>query len=491
MLVNAFDLFLKQKRFDLIFKYLYVKSPSSFTKNAYLENIRAFNNFSEKSSNGTDKDSSEKFITIFDNLINSIQNEGFKTEQNAIPIGRSGEIIDGAHRLAICASLGYNIETISSNLDALWDYQFFHNKGMDEKVMDYGALEYVKLNPHAYIVNLQPVTTMDDDSKVLDILNSHGFVYYKKECWLSFNGLVNFKKICYGSFWEKAPWIGSPEDGFFGAQDHANHSMGINPMRVFVFVCENLEEVQKAKKEIRDIYGIGNYSVHINDTHEEAICLAENYFNANTLFQLNTRPFHLYDEVFEKHIEVLKTECKNRNIDIDRVCGAGSTPMNVFQIRHSQDLDYLTIGDSVLPDDEIISSHNKYERNYPHPITEIITDPSFHMYYNGVKFISLDTLYAMKKFRREIPKDYLDCKKIRTIIFYRKILDIIHQEQLCKKMGTKKQCKIVKYLYKYNKKYGDLSIKVFILKNWRTLKRNYPIVAKMNTQIKKKWYCKK
>ena len=485
MQVKALDFLLWQKRFDLIFKYLYVKDSSSFAKTAYLESIRAFNNYSEESSNGIKKNSPDDFISTFDGLINTIKKEGYQTEQGTIPVGRSGEIIDGAHRLAICAYLNYTIKTEPSCLDALWDYQFFRDNGMDENIMDYGALEYVKLNPHAYIVNLQPVTTVDNENNVLEILNKHGFVYYFKKCWLSYNGLVNLKKICYGSFWEKAPWIGTPEDGFSGARDHANHSMGRNSMRVFVFVCDKFSKVQNAKNEIRDIYGIGNYSVHINDTHEEAICLAENYFNANTLFQLNTRPYHLYDELFEKNIEVLKKECYSRNIDINRVCGAGSTPMNVFQIRHSQDVDYLSLDEDVLPDNEIISSHNKHQDIYPHSIRNIITNPSYHMYYNGIKFISLDILYAMKMQNSRAAKNILDCKKIHRILMYRKIVRQISQKKICQRGNTKKQGKWVLYLYKYNVKYGDISIKILMLNKWNSLKKKYPIMAKCISRIKK------
>lgn len=468
MQVNALDLFLKQRRFDLIFKYLYAKDPSPFAKAAYLENIRAFNNYHEECpSDGVPKNQPEDFITSFNSLIANLKENGYNDEEGVIPIGANGEIWDGGHRLSICAFLNYYVSVEHTTIqNGPWDYAFFRARDMRPETMDYGALEYVKLNPNAYIVNLQPITSPNNDQTVIDILNKYGFIYYCKSVWITYNGLVNLKKICYGSFWEKASWIGSLADGFLGAQDHANKSMGRNPMRVFVFVCDNLAKVQLAKKEIRDIYGIGNYSVHINDTHEEAVCLAENYFNTNTLFQLNTRPFHFYDEEFEEHIEALKTECTARNIDIDRVCGAGSTPMNVFHIRHSQDFDCLTLDEAVLPENEIISSHNKYRNNYPFPINEIISNPSLHMYYRGIKFISLETLYAMKKYRMEIPKDYLDCKRIHILLLYKKIIDTIGQGRLCRKEVVKIQSRIVLLLYKYNNTLGCISIKSSLLSAW-------------------------
>ena len=64
MKLNARELFFKQKRFDLIFKYIYLKYPhNDFAKKAYLENIRAFNNFYEvEPSDGIAKNTSEDFI---------------------------------------------------------------------------------------------------------------------------------------------------------------------------------------------------------------------------------------------------------------------------------------------------------------------------------------------------------------------------------------------------------------------------------------------
>lgn len=485
MQINSLDLFLTQRRFDLIFKFLYAKDPSNYVKDAYLESISAFNGFSEESTNGILKSNPSDFLTIFDTLINEIKEHGFDSRLGLLPIGTNGDIIDGAHRLAICAAYRINVVTETSHLNALWDYHFFRDNGLRSDIMDFGALEYVKINPNAYIVNLQPVTNSNKDNKVVEILEKYGFVYYEKKCWVTFNGLVNLKKICYGSSWEKASWIGSVSDGFYGAKDHASHSMGKNPMRVFIFVCPNINNVKKAKEEIRALYGIGNYSVHINDTHEEAICLAENYFNSNTLFQLNTRPYQFHDKIFENHIEYLKLECQKNDVSTDRICGAGSTPLNVFHIRHSQDLDYITIDEKRLPENEIISSHNRYQENYPYSIQEIVTNPIFHMYYNGIKFISLDVLYEMKNKRHEIPKDILDCRKLKHIIFYKKIFNKRVQSKICKHGRTKIQGKLVALLYKYNERFGNKSLKLLSKptklsprERWRKLKRKSPLIQK-------------
>ena len=103
---NALQLLFKQKRFDLIFKYLYLKYPDSdFVRTAYLENIRVFNGFVEVvPSDGIPKSSAEEFIDRFNKLYESIKTKGFDS-LCSIPVRRNGEISDGATSIgSLCVS---------------------------------------------------------------------------------------------------------------------------------------------------------------------------------------------------------------------------------------------------------------------------------------------------------------------------------------------------------------------------------------------------
>lgn len=433
MMQDAFNLFLQQKRFDLIFKYIYLKNEkSNFAKFAYLESIRAFNNFHEiEPSDGISKDTAGDFLQSFDKLYHSIKNRGFDKDK-FIPIGDNGEISDGAHRLTCAAVLGLNVETKADHRNDLYDYNFFVNHDMNPSIMDYGALEYVKLNPNAYIVNIHSIADKSKDKDVVSILEKYGFIYYKKEIKLTFNGYVNLKKLSYGSFWDKEDWIGTVENRFEGAQMHARNSIGKDPLRVFVFICDDLNKVIKAKAEIRSLFNLGNFSVHINDSREEAIWLAETYFNKNSLEMINLRSFFYETPELDEKIAELKKEVKSRNICVDNICAAGSTPFNVFGIRESSDLDFLYNGNAEFNiQTENLSNHDSELVYYPYPKREIIENPMYHFYYHGIKFATLDVVYAMKKNRHEIPKDLNDCKLIEK---FRK-----QQKRCCFKIFEKKK----------------------------------------------------
>ncbi len=419
--MDAKSLLLNNNRFDLIFKYLYLtnkdKNPSFFSK-MYLENIRAFNNFHEEEpSDGVPKESAEDFLKSFDTLFENIKQNGFDSK-SIIPIGNNGEISDGAHRLTCAAVLNLDVPVENDGRNDNYDYKFFMDRNFNPQFADYGALEYVKLQKDAYIVNLHAVVEEKYDTKVEEILNKYGCIYYKKRVPLNYNGYVNLKKLSYGSFWEREPWIGTVDNRFSGAQDHAKHSKGNGKfIRAYVFVCKNPQDLITIKQEVRDLFNIGNYCIHINDHREEAVALAQLYFNDNSIQIFNTRPFTFEDQNYDENIEELKKRIKKDNLQIEDFIIGGSSPLNIIGTRKSDDIDYLFNGkEKFNGEDDLISSHDTELKFYPDTKENLIYDNKYFFYYKGIKVVSLETLYKLKSTRGEKPKDIRDCKTIKRLL---------------------------------------------------------------------------
>ena len=391
------DLFLNQIRFDLMFKYLYIKNlefekNTEFFKNLYLEHIRVFNNFYEREPS---KIKASDFLNGYKELYNSLKKYGFD-EKNPIPVNGELQITNGAHRLSASFALGLNVvveEGSRKFSSKSYNYEFFRRKHINSLYADYAALEYVRLNPNSFIVNIQPASSPEFDKEAEKILEKYGFIYYKKNIFVSFNGLVNLKKLFYGE--EK--WIGNLQNDFKGAKKHAKNSSGPYPLRAYIFVCDDIKNVRRAKEEIRKVYNIGKNSVHINDTHKEAIRIAECYFNDNSLFVLNNRPYNFEDKLFDSMLMKLPPD----------ICCAGSSPMNVFGIRKSRDIDFLSLNPTGLENEHA----GAWESYYPYNRAEIILNPENYFYYNGVKFITLEVLKKMKTERGE-EKDLRDIELI-------------------------------------------------------------------------------
>ena len=129
---------LHPSRFDLMAKYLYVKSidknlNTDFFKELYHKHFVTFNGCKELPDNtigeiGIAKNNIDDFINSFDKLIKNLKKNGYD-ERFPIPIGNNGIIVNGAHRLV--ASYYFNITPKFINLNEEgnvgYNYSFFLN----------------------------------------------------------------------------------------------------------------------------------------------------------------------------------------------------------------------------------------------------------------------------------------------------------------------------------------------------------------------------
>jgi hypothetical protein len=132
-------------RYDVFIKYYYVQAYLSqknylIAKKIYLNHIQSFNNFTEPDGS---KNSPKDFIESFNNLIDKIKKEGIN--KTIIPITKNGEIIDGAHRLAIALYLNLKVRfAIFDLLDANYGKEFFIKRGFNQKYVNIIDNEVVK-----------------------------------------------------------------------------------------------------------------------------------------------------------------------------------------------------------------------------------------------------------------------------------------------------------------------------------------------------------
>lgn len=132
-------------RYDVFIKYYYVQAYVTnknyiLAKKIYLNHINSFNHFIEPDGK---KNTADDFINSFNKLIDDIKNtDKIKT---IIPVTKNGEIIDGAHRLAIALYLNKKVRfAIFDLLDANYSKDFFINKGFNAKYIKIIDEEVVK-----------------------------------------------------------------------------------------------------------------------------------------------------------------------------------------------------------------------------------------------------------------------------------------------------------------------------------------------------------
>ena len=324
----------------------------------------------------------------FKSIINNVVDE-------PVPVNDEGHLANGAHRLAAALyhqrPINARQTTQDENYPIFADYNFFRDKGLSSDILKRSALEYAKLKSNTHVICLFPIahTRLDE---VMDIINEHCNIFYHSSETLNSRGQIGLiKEIYLKDGWANEQGIQRKCDQCF---------MGKTNITFVLVDAKDLETVKEMKKKIRSLFNVGNHSVHINDTHEEAVRIAKTVFNDNSIHFLNNRKI----ATFSNYKKLMSDTSPNDNTVI-----TGSTVLSLYGLRDCKDID------SIYYENAPADSHNQYlETHYKLSVDDIVNDPRNHLYYNGFKYVSLDVIKNMKTIRNE-SKDIVDVQLIESI----------------------------------------------------------------------------
>jgi len=415
-------------RFDLLVKYIFAKSVidkknTKWINELYIQHIKYFNNFSED--NFPKKTTGNHFISSFKKLIKEYEKSDIPYGLRTIPIDKTYCPLDGAHRLAVLAAKGINVNTVQLEkkyplTHFAFNYEFFIKKGMPFEYADFIALEYARINPDSFLLCLFPsCQSLWDEIDVLIKKNRN--VFYEKSIVLSDIGKLNFIINLY----RNEPWLGSTENSYEGANYKMNECFKTgNEVKIYLLHNEKLEDVNKLKQEIRDLCKIGNHSVHSTDKRDTTFELATIAFNSNTISFINCfNPYNSFQN-FNQQFEFYKKYIRNNNLNSNLFCIEGSAILAACNLRDCYDLDFLYDGkDYHLPQTpNKVDCHNnyfyegmKYDKIFKISIDEIISNPKYYFYYEGFKIMSPSLIKQFKMYRNE-PKDIKDVELINQYL---------------------------------------------------------------------------
>lgn len=377
---------LTHKRFDVVIKYLYASNLSSdFYKSMYREHLQCWNNFSEKE---PPKHGFEEFDRAFHSIIHNNVDE-------PVPVQEGKHIANGAHRLAAALyhqrPINTRPATEEENYPIIADYKVFYKKDLPKHMMGRTAIEYAKLKPNTHVICLFPIAHTRI-WEVKEIINQYVNVFYEDFAELNAVGQLGLmKEIYFVEGWANEAGIKRKGDQCF---------MGRPEVTFMLVDAENLETVKEMKAKIRALFNVGNHSVHISDFHEDAIRIAKTVFTENSIDFLNRRK----NVSFPNYTKLMAELKPNDNEVI-----TGSSVLSLYGLRDCKDIDKIYYNDP--PAD----SHNLYlKKLYKLTVDDIVNDPTYHFYYQGFKYASLDVVKNMKAIRDE-SKDARDLKLIREI----------------------------------------------------------------------------
>ncbi|MEK6266347.1 MAG: hypothetical protein N2B06_16505 [Clostridium sp.] len=314
---EIFDIYAKDmitvNRIDLVVKYYYIECREKnqdldFAKELYKKHIEAFTDGTFSEQGNSNKNSLEKYIEVFDNLIDDFKVNGYSSDISIIPIGKNYELLDGSHRTACAAYFNQKIKVIRfPNLSVDYGFEFFKWRLLDDFYLDFIANKFAMLKDNIYILIAWPQIAGSNNIKVIDeILEKNQCkVIYRKRLKFNREGLWNLIFQIY----KDEPWIGHNKSNFKGITvktDLCYDKSGC--VEIYILNCPYLQSLSMAKDEIRESFGIGKSSIHTSDTKKETTEILNFIFDKNydeilyNSFQLNRSLKHSWIKYFGRKI---------------------------------------------------------------------------------------------------------------------------------------------------------------------------------------------
>ena len=414
--VDAHQLLVPQ-RLDIIAKYKYVEAYDNgnnipFLKDLYKKHIEIFTagSFKEPGSE-KEKSSYKDYEESFIQLIENIKVNGMQPDISIIPVGKNNIPLNGGHRIAVAAFYSQKVPIIRFNeVEVDYGYDFFRRAYLDSEYLDYLVIEYLKLHMKVYFACLWPRAEYDKRKEAIEYLKQEMSVIAIKEVNLTYDGLKNLMSYVYMG----QHWIGDIDNSFKGVYGKVDACYKENAsITCVVFEGAELGEVVQVKSKIRNIFNIGNDSIHISDTQAETLLMARLLFNKNSIHALNYANI-TKEKKFINKILIFKELIEKQKVDVDDVLIDSSSVLGIYGLREPSDIDYLTFKKL---DIEELNGVDEYDREliyHSRAKEELIYHPSCYLYAYGMKFITLEELKRMKGVRQDA-KDREDCKLIDTV----------------------------------------------------------------------------
>lgn len=273
--MEAKDL-INDRRIDIIVKYYYIKSRETgenleFAKKIYEKYIEAFSDGTFEEYGNKEKDSIEKHIEIFNNLIDTFKAKRYEEDISVIPVGKNNETLDGSHRVACALYFNQRVKVIKfDDLSVDYGFEFFKNRQLDDFYLDFIAKEYVNLKKEVYALFVWPRVGKDENIRYIKetLEEDNCNIIYKKQLKLDRKELWNLIFNIY----KNDHWVGHTRGNFRPVKDKKDLCYNEEGyLWVYVLDCLNLETLNKVKNILRNFFQVGKSSIHTMDTWEESV----------------------------------------------------------------------------------------------------------------------------------------------------------------------------------------------------------------------------
>ncbi|MGB3610963.1 MAG: hypothetical protein WA987_11360 [Cellvibrio sp.] len=402
---------LTPNRFDVAIKLSYLRHKNiapKFSRKIYCDHLMAFGGGKINEPEKPEKNSLNKFLSEFQITVGSIEKEGFNTRQSIIPLARDGSILNGAHRVASAIYLGRTVKAIKLDADPSdYSYEFFLKRYTPWYTLLAGLQEFMQRRSNVRVALYWPKA-----NNLIDYRPKNIIAEYTTQ--LKFKDFAGFVRQVYRA----EPWLGDPGNDYHGALHKARNCYldGV-PLKVVVFLAQPDEDLVSIKASIRSELNIGKHALHISDHAQDTQQVVNFIFNENSRRFLSLEDSSRFPKK-DKRIKKVFDAISEVKADPYKVAVDSGCVLEVYGLREAYDIDTISVENekNIERMKEFgISNHNDAFSKCGIEFNEVICDPSYHFWYGGVKFVSLEVLLSFKKIRGE-EKDLKDIRLVDALI---------------------------------------------------------------------------
>ncbi len=348
-----------------------------------------------------------------------------------------------------------------------------------EDITDCIIKEYIKFRKGIFCLTIWP-SYENDLNSLKEFLGEYGYVYYEKKIELNYNGVMNLVHALYNDTYrfptivkikEKVNYLGWKDDGtnkqirviFFENISPELISGSQAPLKTKIrqFLLSNIKD-----KNLR-----GDDLIHINDHYYQTIEYSQIFLHKKTISFLKKQNLEKY-LTFDKSRLYLNTikQWFIKNVDLidqERFVLMGSSILYVYGIRQCRDVDGLVMGLGASKELIENTANLFYKRQTRFPFAEfgiteteywdknwdtkdvawfdlldlkyrdeLLFNPDYHFYFNGLKFISLNA-ELHKKVVRHNAYDIGDLIYIMNALNLKiKLPDVVKDDEFNNKFRT-------------------------------------------------------
>jgi len=186
-------------------------------------------------------------------------------------------------------------------------------------------------------------------------------------------------------------------------------------IEVVAFKADDKDTIKKIKNKVKTLLHMECDTILIVSTKELVIKISQLVFNDNGVHFLNYAQPNKYESVHYKIEQYRNFISKNKVSMEDALLDSGIV-LELYGIRGSSDIDYFVDDNTKIKQcDEKFDNHDNELQYHEESKLEMINNPKYYFYFNGLKFVSFNQVYRMKQNRGDI-KDINDCKMMEALI---------------------------------------------------------------------------